>query len=246
LPAGTINFGTLSLDAIYAAGRLANSNSNLNGHIGSTNIDNGLSIISSGANPGGLTFSGGGSFITPIPSAASSDFTSLKNQLAAVGSYTVETDLSTISGPGNYSFASQTAMKSMTISTPGTYIFKYTGVANLSNINVNITLGPGVSSQDVIWYFPVSASFSNSNFAGEVVDLGSVTYTANNSTPGFLITDNGGIYAAGAVALNGINGDALHFTSQTAPSSAPEPATLSLLPAGLLLGAIAIRRKKTS
>jgi hypothetical protein len=81
----------------------------------------------------------------------------LKNQLAAVSSYTVETDLSTISGPGNYSFAAQSAIKSMTISVPGTYIFKYTGAANLSNINVNITLGPGVSSQDVIWYFPVSA-----------------------------------------------------------------------------------------
>uniref|UniRef100_Q023U7 PEP-CTERM protein-sorting domain-containing protein n=1 Tax=Solibacter usitatus (strain Ellin6076) TaxID=234267 RepID=Q023U7_SOLUE len=203
-------------------------------------------MISAGANPGGLTFNGGGSFVTPIPSTARNDFTSVKNQLAAISSYTVETDLSTISGPGNYSFATQSAIKSMTISIPGTYIFKYTGAANLSNVNVNITLGPGVSSQDVIWYFPVSASFNNSNFAGEIVDLGSVTYTGNNTAPSFSITDNGGIYAAGAVSLNGINGDALHFTTQTAVSATPEPATLGMPPIGLLLGAISVRRRKHS
>jgi hypothetical protein len=246
LPASAINFGSLTLDAIYAAGGLANSNSNFSGHIGSTNFDNGLSVISAGANPGGLTFNGGGSFITPVPLTASNDFTSLKNQLAAVSSYTVETDLSTVSGPGNYSFASQSAIKSMTISIPGTYIFKYTGAANLANINVNITLGPGISSQDVIWYFPVSASFNNSNFAGEVVDLGSVTYSANNTSPNFSITDNGGIYAAGAVSLNGINGDALHFTTQTAVSAAPEPATFGMLPIGLLLGAISLGKRKSA
>jgi hypothetical protein len=158
----------------------------------------------------------------------------------------VETDLSTISGPGNYSFGTQSAIKSMTISVPGTYIFKYTGAANLSNINVNITSGPGVSSQDVIWYFPVSASFNNGTFAGEVVDLGSVTYTANGTSPSYSITDNGGIYAAGAVALNGINGDALHFTTQTAVSATPEPSTFAMLPIGLLLGAVSLRKKSSS
>jgi hypothetical protein len=100
--ASPITLGTLSNYALYAGGSTANVNSNFSGHTGSTNILNGLSYTGALALSGNaINFVGGGSYVTPRPAQAVTDFNTLSSTLAGL-TYTAETLLTGL-GPGDYS-----------------------------------------------------------------------------------------------------------------------------------------------
>ena len=149
-------------------------------------------------------------------------------------------------GPGDYSFSSAGAVPLiLNLSTPGQYVFRYTGLVGLTLTNVVINLGPGVSSDDVFWYLPgASIQLNNGAFAGDIVTGGGAQIVANTATAGLTVTDLSRVFSAGAMTLDSLNGDKLNFDTRAASAAVPEPVSEVSLGLGLIGMAFAIRRRR--
>ncbi|MDP2630143.1 MAG: ice-binding family protein [Candidatus Uhrbacteria bacterium] len=174
----------------------------------------------------------------PYPVAHSTDapnaLTNLNSQgctfTFAAGAIDLATD--TTHGPiGVYTpgvYCTQTAAGAMsigvggiTLSTPGTYIFRTSAPTNAFTTvdNSNVTLGPGVSACDVFWTPTGSTTLgATTTFAGTIID------NANFITVGANTTWNGRAISLGAGTVT--TGSTVTIT---APVCAAPPATLKVI-----------------
>lgn len=186
-----------------------------------------------------ITFNGGGTFGTvTFGGTEYTDFHALTTSLGGLAG----TPIVSWAGlaPGNYTFT--TAPTTVSLTTPGTYTFSYVGGSPLAFNGVDISLGSGLSSDDVFWYVPADVSVTNSNFGGVlVVDGYGATVEANGASTVF----QGRVLAESTISLTSWNdGGNLSFNTQTADSgpSVPEPSTFLLVFPALAACAIARRR----
>jgi hypothetical protein len=227
---GMLQYGALSSD----------------GQVFNTNINGGTTTINEGRDAGGLvfggpspiTYNGGGSFNTVLNGSADyNDFHALTSTLSGLSATPIVSWLGVT--PGVYSFT--TAPTTVTLASPGIYVFKYVGGTALAfnNVNVMSAYGQSVASDDVVWYVPQAVSMVNSTFGGVlVVDNFGATIEANGAET----TIGGRVLTESAVDLLAWNGGTLTFGSQMA-SDIPEPSTILLLVPALAIGAMARRRR---
>jgi hypothetical protein len=233
----------ISLGSLAAYGALTSNAQLHNNYYSSgntTTINNGLNAGSlyAFAGPDAIVYNGGGSFQTiTFNGSEYTDFHALTTTLGGLGG----TPIASWAGltPGNYTFTS--APTSVTLTTPGTYVFSYTGGTPLAFNGATITLGSGVSSDDVFWYVPQDVNVTNSTFGGVlVVDGYGVSLEANGAPLVF----NGRVLAEGAINLTAWNGGNMSMNTQAADPGpeVPEPSTFVLVVPALALGAIVRRR----
>lgn len=213
----------------------------------------GTTVINDGQNAGSrfafggsdaITFNGGGSFQTVAYAGTEYNaFFALTSTLSSVGG----TPIVSWAGltAGNYTFDGTTLPTSVTLTDPGSYVFTYTGASALALNGVNITLGAGVSSDDVMWYVPNDVSLFNSTFAGVLVVK---TFGATVEANGGPTSIQGRVLAESNISLTGWNdGGNLSFNNPAADpgSDVPEPASIYLVCSALAVGAI-VRRRQSS
>jgi len=240
--ASPVPLGALSNYAVFSpSGQIFNNNY----FAGTTTINDGQDAGSQFALSGStnITFNGGGSFQTiAFNGTEYQDFFTLTSTLSAVSGTFISSWVGLT--PGNYTF--DAAPTSVTLTGPGSYIFKYIGSdATLAFNNVNITLGSGMSSDDVMWYVPKDVSIVNSAFAGIlVVDGFGAHIEANGSPTNF----QGRVLAQTNADLLGWNaGGDLSFNNVAADPGpgVPEPASIVLVFSALAVGAIVRHRQST-
>lgn len=241
----SFSFASLIVDGMTAYAVFSSDGEVYNNHYstpGTTTINNGLDVGSRFALGGGsdpITYTGGGSFQTiPFAGADYNSFHALTSTLnglsgTAVGSWSGLT-------PGTYTFT--TAPTSLSLTVAGSYVFKYVGGTPLSFNNVNISLGPLLSSDDVIWYVENSVTVNNSVFGGVLVVDG---FGASIEAVAEATAFKGRVLAESTVSLvSRFDGGDLSFNSQAAlpPGAVPEPSTMLLLVPALALGTFARKR----
>ncbi len=211
---------------------------------GTTTINDGLNAGSIYAFGGAsaITYNGGGAFQQVTNGGPETTaFFALTSTLSGVGGTAVGSWAGLT--PGDYTFNNSNLPTTVTLTTPGQYVFTYNeGSGTLTLSNVNITLGPGVSADEVFWYVPNDFSMVNSTFAGVlVVDNFGARIEANSSPTNF----QGRLLAEGTVELSGWNNGNLAFNNPAFDpgDGVPEPSSFVLVVSALAVGAIVKRRK---
>ena len=215
------------------------------GFVNNSNFGSGTTTINDSLNAGSRYAFGsadaivfnGGAFNTVAFNGA--EYTAFYNLTATLSSVVGTPVVSWVGlTPGEYTFADPPPTN-VSLSGPGNYVFKYVGVTALTFNGAIVTLGAGLSSDDVIWYIPQTVTVQNSAFAGVlVVDGYGATVEANGGATNF----NGRVLATNTVALFGWNEGDLAFNNVVA---VPEPSSAILVFSGLAVGAI-IRRRQSS
>lgn len=240
-----IPLGDMSNYAVFSGtGQIFNNNYSTPG---TTTINDGLNAGSIFAFGGfsAITYSGGGAFQQVTNGGPETTaFFALTSTLSAVGGTAVGSWAGLT--PGDYTFNNSNLPTTVTLTTPGQYVFTYNqspGVGTLALSGVNITLGPGVSADEVFWYVPNDFSMFNSTFAGVlVVDNFGARIEANGSATNF----QGRVLAEGTVDLLGWNSGGNLAFNNPAPDpvdGVPEPASFVLVFSALAVGAIVKRRQ---
>jgi type VI secretion system secreted protein VgrG len=108
-------------------------------------------------------------------------------------------------GPGVYNFAAQATLSagSLTLTTPGLYIFKV-GSFLTAATTTHVLLGAGVDPCNVFWQVTSLATLNGVNFVGNVVaDAGIHLGTGATLTGRALATTNGDVTLAGSGIIGG-------------------------------------------
>lgn len=229
-----IPLGAMADYAVFSSNGFVN-NSNFSS--GTTTINDSMNAGSQYALGGDAIVFNGGAFNTVLFNGA--EYNAFYNLTATLSSVVGTPVVSWVGlTPGDYTFTDPPPTN-VSLSGPGNYVFKYVGVTALTFNGAIVTLGAGLSSDDVIWYIPQTVTVQNSEFAGVlVVDGYGATVEANAAATNF----NGRVLATNTVALFGWNGGDLAFNNVV---GVPEPSSAILVFSGLAVGAI-IRRRQSS